>query len=102
MSVNKAYKGRRFRTKEYDKYQAALMLMLPKLSVPNSKLCITIEYGLSSKLADIDNPNKQFLDTLTKKYGFNDKIIYKLNTEKVDVPKGGEYIKFKIEPYVQN
>ncbi len=100
MSVNRAFKGRRFRTKEYDTYQKNLLLLLPKLKVPEGKLFVTIEYGLSSKLSDIDNPNKQFLDTLVKKYGFDDRAIYRLNTEKVDVPKGKEYIKFKIEPYV--
>lgn len=99
MTVNEAWQGRRFKTKAYNKYQTDLLFMLPKIVIPSGKLHIIIEYGFSNKLCDVDNPNKQFIDVLSKKYGFNDNMVYKLEAEKVDVKKGQEYIKFKIIEY---
>lgn len=72
--------------------------MLPrKIDIPEGKLQITIEFGLSSKLSDWDNPIKQFQDIVCAKYGIDDRIIYKGTVTKVDVEKGQEYVKFKIE-----
>lgn len=51
---------------------------------------------MSSSLADIDNFLKPFIDILQKKYGFNDKLIYKLSVKKVKVAKGDEYIDFVV------
>ena len=56
---------------------------------------IDIEFGFTSKLSDIDNPVKCFVDILQKKYGINDKDVYEMNLKKVIVKKGG-YIKFSI------
>ena len=103
LTVNQAWKGRRAKTTLYKQYQTLLTLMLPKkLDIPDGKLKIKIEFGLSSKLSDWDNPIKQFQDILCKKYGINDSRIYKGIVEKVDVEKGKEYIKFKIESYERN
>ena len=68
------------------------------MKVESGKLSLSICFGLSSKNADIDNPVKPFLDILQKRYGFNDRHIYQLHVEKVDVPKGSEFIEFTIEP----
>lgn len=98
LSVNQAWKGRRSKTILYKQYQTLLTLLLPrKMVIPEGKLQIFIEFGLSSKLSDWDNPIKQFQDVMCKKYGINDSRIYKGTVEKVDVQKGKEYIKFKIE-----
>jgi Holliday junction resolvase RusA-like endonuclease len=99
LSVNQCWQGRRFKTPTYKKYERDLLLLLPKLNVPKIKLSIKIEFGFSSKLADIDNPLKPFLDILQKKYDFNDKDIYKIEVEKKEVKKGSEYISFLIEEY---
>jgi hypothetical protein len=40
-----------------------------------------------------------FQDTISKKYNFNDNLIYRAFIEKVDVKKGEEYIEFKVEEY---
>lgn len=101
LSVNQAFKGRRFKTKEYIEYQKELLYKLKPMEIPKGKLKLTIIYGLSSKASDIDNPNKQFIDTLSKKYGFNDKMIYELNTKKVDVSKGCEFIEFYFEKFTE-
>ena len=71
--------------------------MLPKgLEIPEGKLMLMLEFGVSSKMADIDNPVKLVSDCLQTKYGFNDRRIYGLAVQKVDVPKGQEFIQFQI------
>lgn len=101
ISVNDAWQGQRFKTKTYTLFERNLLLMLPKFKVPNGKLKIYLHFGLSSLNADGDNCIKQTQDVLSKKYGFNDRNIYKWDVEKFDVPKGNEFIKFKIESYEQ-
>lgn len=97
LSVNNVWQGRRYKTQAYKDYEAKCIYLLPsKLEIPEDKLKIDIEFGVSSKLADIDNPLKPFLDILQVKYGFNDKNIYELNVKKTIVDKNKEYIKFDI------
>ena len=99
LSVNQAWKGRRFKTDAYKNYEKAVLLSLPKLEVPEGSINIDLVFGLSSKNADIDNPVKCFIDCLQKKYGFNDRNIYYMTIQKFDVAKGDEYIDFSIEKF---
>lgn len=87
LSVNEAYQGKRFKTPKHKTYGKELTLKLPKIKMPAPPYRFIIEYGLSSKLADIDNPTKPFLDFLCKKYKFDDRDIYELHLYKVIVPK---------------
>ena len=96
LSVNEAWKGRRFKTPKYNKYIKDMLLILPPLTVPDSELTLEVTFGLSSRSADIDNPLKCFIDCLQKKYNFDDKMIFKLIVEKEIVKKGNEYILFNI------
>ena len=96
LSINQCFQGRRFKTPKYKQYEKELMLLLPILSVPNGLLEVVITFGLSSKLNDIDNGLKPFIDILQKKYLFNDRDIYKLVVEKKIVPKGSEFIECEI------
>ena len=96
LSVNDAWKGRRFRTDAYKSYERALLLMLPKITLPKSPYKLELVFGFSSKGSDIDNPNKNLTDVLSKKYGFNDNEIYELHVKKEIVKKGQEFIKFQI------
>lgn len=96
LSVNEAWKGRRFKTDAYKRYQQDLLMILPAATVPDGKLIVSLRFGLSSKCADVDNPVKCFVDCLQKKYGFNDNKIYRMVIEKEDVKKGQEYIEFQI------
>ena len=74
-----------------------MLLTLPNLKQDfTGQLKVTIKYGFSSKLADIDNPCKLVLDCLVKKYGFDDRQIYELIQTKEIVKKGLEYIDFEI------
>jgi len=100
ISTNVLWRGQKFKTKEYTAYEKMCLFLLPnKCEVPSGKLMLTLEFGLSNKANDASNCIKAFEDILQKKYDFNDKMVYKLIIEKVDVAKGQEYIKFKIEPY---
>lgn len=99
LSVNRAWKGRRFKTDDYKFYEIGVTYLLPRMNIPKGKLEIFIEFGFSSKAADVDNPVKPFVDILQKKYKFNDKMIYSLHLKKADVKKGKEYICFEIKKY---
>ena len=92
LSVNAAWQGRRYKTDTYKGYERAMLLLLPRRKIPEGKLKLIVDVGLSSKAADVDNILKPFVDILQKKYKFNDKHIYKILIEKTDVKKGYEYI----------
>lgn len=96
MSVNVAWKGKRFKTQAYKDYELKLLFLLPKMGLPRPPYHIIFEFGFSNKASDLDNPVKQTMDILTKKYSFNDRDVYRLNVTKYIVPKGSEYIKFEI------
>jgi Holliday junction resolvase RusA-like endonuclease len=97
LSVNKAWRGRRFKTDDYKAFERTMLLILPKTKKDlTGNLKVSIKYGFSSKLSDIDNPCKLVLDCLVKKYGFDDRQIFELNQTKEIVKKGSDYISFEI------
>jgi len=97
MSVNQAWKGRRFKTNEYKVYENSVYHLLPSnIEIPE-KIAIYLEFGVSSRGFDWDNPIKPFMDILQKKYIFNDNRIYSAVIKKTIVEKGKEYIAFKFE-----
>jgi Holliday junction resolvase RusA-like endonuclease len=97
LSVNGAWQGKRFKTPEYKRYIDAVLLLLPNIDIPTNPLQLAVEFGFSSKASDIDNCLKPFLDCLVKRYGFDDREIYFLLVKKTIVPKGKEFINFKLE-----
>ena len=96
LSINQAFKGRKYKTNRYKSYEIEVNNLLKKLKVGDGKLSVKLVFGFSNTASDIDNPVKCFIDICQKRYGFNDKMIYKLDVEKVDVKKGKEYIDFEI------
>jgi len=98
LSVNEAFKGRKFRTDKYDLFIRNCLLILPKtILIPDEKnIKLAIEFGFSSKASDIDNCCKSFIDCLVKKYKVDDRFIQEMHVFKSIVKKGEEYIKFKI------
>jgi len=96
LSVNEAWKGRRFKTDAYKKYEKDVLKQLKPMNIPDGELEIVIQVGFSNKGSDIDNIAKPFIDILQKKYGFNDSRAYALVLLKRIVPKGQEYISFSI------
>lgn len=101
LSVNEAFKGRRFKTDVYQRYERNVLLMLPSFDIPPSQLKLVYEFGFSNIKADADNPCKLFTDILQKKYGFDDCRIYEILIRKSIVPKGKEFVKFSILPFNQ-
>lgn len=100
LSTNKAWKGRRFPSKEYNQFKQDIHYLLPsEYLVPDGKLAVRYVFGVSSKLFDFDNAIKQFQDCLCTKYDFNDRRIYRAVIEKIDMPKGQEFISFSISKY---
>lgn len=100
LSANDAWQGKRFKTPEYKAYEVEFISQLPPQNIPNGKLTLRIEFGVSSPLSDVDNLLKTTLDCLQKRYGFNDKHIYEIFARKVDVKKKEEYIRFHLSKYV--
>ena len=48
LSVNQAWKGRRFKTNDYKQYEKDLMKYLPFLNIPEGPLKISFVWGFSS------------------------------------------------------
>jgi len=98
LSVNEAFKGKRFKTDLYNEFIQKMHSLLPNdLIIPNEKyIKISIQFGFSSRASDIDNCCKSFLDCLVKKYKVDDRNIYEMHVFKDIVKKGDEYIRFKI------
>jgi Holliday junction resolvase RusA-like endonuclease len=95
LSLNLAYRGRRFATQELKDFKGSMMLLVPKMEIPDGELALTVIYG-TSKASDLDNLNKTFIDGLSEAYGFNDNRVYKIVMEKVPVKKGEEFIEFML------
>jgi Holliday junction resolvase RusA-like endonuclease len=99
LSVNEAWKGRRFKTDKYKRYEFEVCAKLPRIKLPEGFLSVSLEFGFSNHASDIDNPVKLFIDCMQKKYGFNDRMIKELHVKAIDCKKGEEYIKFSIEEF---
>jgi len=101
LSVNEGYTGRRWKTQEHREWERSMLFLLPRnLYLPKPPYKIFLKFGFSSGSSDWDNGIKFCCDVIAKKYGFNDKMIYKLEVEKVDCVRGAEFIEFSIEKYV--
>jgi Holliday junction resolvase RusA-like endonuclease len=101
LSVNKAWQGKRFKTKDYENYEKEVLLKLQPYDLSHLKepLEVSLIVGFSNMASDVDNVVKPFIDILQKKYGFNDKFIFRLIVEKLLVIKGAEFIEFYIKKY---
>ena len=97
LSANRAWKGQRFKSDDYKKYEIDLGFILPRLTLPPAPYEVYYEFGVATKASDGDNCIKQFQDCLTHKYKFNDNDIFKWTIIKKVVGKGNEYIKFEIK-----
>lgn len=97
ISVNTVWQGRRFKTPSYKKYEEKIIALLPDINIPKAPYKIYFKFGFSSKASDWDNPIKPTQDILSKRYGFNDKLIRRAIIETEIVPKGREYFVFRIE-----
>jgi Holliday junction resolvase RusA-like endonuclease len=99
LSVNECWQGKRFKTPKYKSYEQELLFRLNKYKLPQPPFEIHFKFGFSSKLSDWDNPIKPLQDILQKKYGFDDRDIFKAIVEKEIVKKGQDYLEFNIIKY---
>ena len=100
LSINKAFQGRRFKSKEYIKYEKELMYLLPKQKERiDGKFAIHIDFYVKNvNGCDVDNFVKCFLDILKKaEYIKDDRYMYWLSARKHKAKAGEDRIKFKIE-----
>lgn len=95
LSVNEAWRGRRFKTDAYKAYEKKVLSMLPNIEIKEFKQ-IKITYGFSNMMSDIDNPTKLVLDIMQKKYGVNDRDLIYLVLHKEKVSKGSEFIEIEM------
>ncbi len=96
LSVNDAYRGRRFLSSMYKDYKRDILFLLPKLKIPEGPLEIYFKFGVARLNCDVDNPVKPLLDILQDVYMFNDSRVQKITSEKEKVDKGNEYVMFDI------
>lgn len=99
LSANKMHLGRKVDSAEYRKYKSNLMRRLPDVDIPEGPLRVRVLACFSSKLADLDNVLKPFLDVLQARYGFNDRHVYRIVAQKKIVPKGEETILFAVDSW---
>jgi len=94
-SINKAWSGRRFRTKEYKDWTIDALWLLKKHKKFKGKVGIDICF-YQNKLADIDGGVKIFLDVLVKAGIIDDdRYVYELSIRKEDENKN-KRIEFEI------
>ena len=96
LSVNSCYQGKRFKNQVHKDYVNEVLRQLPIKYIGRPPYKLILEFGLSSKLQDLDNCIKVFQDCLTVNYDFNDRDIYEIQATKLNVEKGNEFIKFNI------
>ena len=96
LSVNKAWKGQRFKTDAYKAFEKEVLLTLKPMKLLPPPYKVSFVFGFSSNGSDIDNPTKMCIDILSKKYRFNDNLIHELNIKKEIVKKGKEFFSFEI------
>lgn len=84
LSVNKAWQGRRYKTKEYKMFENQTLMLLPDKVYNYEKYSVKLIFYIKNVLkSDIDNFVKPFLDILVKKGIIkDDRYIYKLEAEK--------------------
>lgn len=97
LSVNQAWRGRRFKTDKYESYERECLLLLKAMEVPQPPYELRLSFGFSNYLSDIDNPMKPFIDILQKKYGFDDRDILRVVVDKVMTDKGKEFLSFELK-----
>ena len=105
LSVNRAWKGRRFRSVFYSAFHTAVSLLLnvlrPKRPPENRPLFAHYRWGVSNMMADTDNPTKPFQDVLFEHWGMKDHRLQFLIVQKVKTPKGQEFIDFWVRDEVE-
>jgi len=99
LTVNQVWQGRRFKTQDYKDYERDLLLILPKQETFTVPIIVKYKFYLKHfKITDLDNLIKPLQDILQKAgYFKDDRLIYKLEAEKVESKE--DFIEIDIKPY---
>src|SRR3990167_2241316 len=99
LSVNKCWQGKRFKTKEYEKYELDLSRLLKKQEIIFGPVRVRLRFHLKELYrGDLDNLIKPLMDILVKKgYLEDDRKVLKYELEKVKAKTVDEYIEIVIE-----
>lgn len=83
--------------KEYAAYCEELFYLIPiRPQKFEGKLKIYIVLGMSDKRADSDNQLKGIIDAISKRWKFDDVQIFLHDVMKINVPRGEEFVAFKV------
>ena len=99
ISVNEAYKGRKFKTPQHKKFKdhAKILLRSKRLPKVEKKQPFFILYHFYTNMQnDLDNLIKLTQDSICEKLGTDDRYIMGMHAKKFIAKKGEEKIKFKI------
>lgn len=100
LSVNRAYKGRKYPTDELKSYKKAIPLLLPShLQLPPGELVLLFRFHFKRKASDVDNCCKAAQDIITNHYGVDDREIFMTINEKIINPKEPERLEFEFLSY---
>ena len=103
LTTNRLWKGRRFKTNEYKRYETALVALLKRsgLEIPDGRVTFEVVAGVSGQY-DLDNAIKSTLDVI-QKYdpSFNDRDVFKIVAEKILKPRRDEFIAVNFTEYVK-
>ena len=99
LSVNKAFQGRRYKTREYNQYSMVLSAFLARLQLPKipegEPFYLYLEFG-TTKQQDASNGIKLFEDVLCEHMGINDRNVMAIFVRKVITKRSDSYIRFNI------
>jgi hypothetical protein len=94
LSVNEAFQGKRYKTNKYNTYESKVLALLPDIEIKRFER-LKLVFGVSSRLADLDNPTKLIIDIIQKKYKVNDRELIYLELHKVITKKGFEFVEIE-------
>ena len=99
LSINQAYKGRRFSTDQHKKYKDLLRIHFLKMKVPQidpkERINLYLEFGTTDR-QDLSNSIKCFEDCLCDHLGINDRKVESIYARKKIVKEKDRYIIFGI------
>lgn len=102
-SVNKAWKGKRYRSEEYNDFEEEVMYLLPRGVTPiEGPVMVHYKFHIKShKTADNDNPVKTIQDVLVKAgILIDDRFIYRTIADKIPcLDAQDERIEVEITPF---
>ncbi len=100
LSVNEAYKGKKYSTAKLKAYKRDMPLLLPsELQLPPGRLVLLFRFHFKRKASDVDNCCKMAQDIIMEYYGEDDREIYMTLNEKIVDYNSPEYLEFEFFEY---